>query len=255
MLLTDGSPNNTEDLRVHESAILDVAHTERIEIDTKLALALEEVSEDILDALLDQSRASDPELAVRRQIGVSDVVVTAQLKRWHAVHTLEVMYRDAFNNQLNDRYQPKFTEYHNLSRNAREHTFRFGIGLSLAPIPKAAVPRVTSTPSSLPAATYYIEVSWVSAGGQEGAPSDTTTFDAAAGNAPVVTAVNAPGIASGFNVYMGATFDSLMRQTSTPIPVGGSFTLPGNGLATGPAPGTGQLPDTYVTVAQAMRRG
>ncbi len=50
----------------------------------------------------------------RRAIGVSDVVVTRQMKRWHALHTLEIVYRDAFNNQLNDRYQAKFVEYQEL---------------------------------------------------------------------------------------------------------------------------------------------
>ena len=44
---------------------------------------------------------SDPQSTMRRARGVSDVVVTPQLKRWHAIHTLGVVYRDAFNNQLN----------------------------------------------------------------------------------------------------------------------------------------------------------
>ncbi len=42
------------------SAILDVAHTERIDLDVKLTLATEEISEDVLDVLLDHTRADDP---------------------------------------------------------------------------------------------------------------------------------------------------------------------------------------------------
>src|SRR5579871_6178366 len=129
MLLTDGSPNNADDLRVYESAILDVCHTEQIALDVKLNLATEEISEDILDLLLDHTRSTDPLSGERRMLGVSDVVVTPQLKRWHAVHTLEIVYRDAFNNQLNDRYLAKFKEYHVLSQNAKDHTYRYGIGL------------------------------------------------------------------------------------------------------------------------------
>ncbi len=255
MLLTDGSPNDTEALRVYESAILDVANTERLELDAKLGLALEEISEDILDVLLDHTRTSDPQSNIRRTLGVSDVVVTPQLKRWHAVHTLEVVYRDAFNNQLNDRYQAKFREYHELSRNARDHTFRFGIGLVLNPIPKANTPVVTFVPGSIPATRYYIQVSWVSAGGQEGAPSDAGVFDAPAGSLPVVSGVNPPGTAAGFNVYMGLALDSIQRQNAAAIPVGSTFTLAGAGLAAGVPPGSGQAADVYVVGGPGLRRG
>ena len=122
MLLTDGSPNTIDELRVYESAVAEVAHTEMIDLTVKLDLSTEEVAQDVLDFLLDR-RGADPRAALRRGIGVSDVAVTRQLKRWHAVHALEIFYRDAFNNQLNDRYQEKFREYHRLSKNAREHTF------------------------------------------------------------------------------------------------------------------------------------
>ncbi len=124
-LLTDGNPNDTIALKVYESAILDVANIERIDLDVKLTLATEEVSEDVIDILLDHTQTQDPQSIVRRMIGVSDVVVTTQLKRWHALHTLEIVYRDAFNNQLNDRYEAKFLEYQDLAINAREHTVRF----------------------------------------------------------------------------------------------------------------------------------
>lgn len=254
MLLTDGSPNNDEDLRVYESSILDVSNTEMIALDSKLSLALEEVSEDILDLLLDHTRASDPQSSIRRTIGVSDVAVTSQLKRWHAVHTLEIFYRDAFNNQLNDRYQAKFKEYHELSENARNHTFRFGIGLVLNPIPKAQIPVITFVAGPIAATTYYVEASWVS-GTQEGAPSDETTFDAPAGSLPVVKAVNPPAVATGFNVYIGLSADTLALQNATPVPVGGSFTLPATGLVTGRAPGTGQVADVYVVGGPVLRRG
>ncbi len=76
--------------------------------------------------------------ATRRTIGVSDVVVTRQMKRWHAVHTLEIVYRDAFNNQLNDRYQAKLKRISRAFGETRgSTTFQFGIGLVLIPIPQA----------------------------------------------------------------------------------------------------------------------
>jgi hypothetical protein len=255
MLLTDGSPNDTEALRVYESAILDVANTERIELDAKLNLATEEISEEILDVLLNHTLSPDPQSAIRHRIGVSDVVVTPPLKRWHAVHTLELMYRDTFNNQLNDRYLAKFNEYHELSKNAREFTFRIGIGLALTPIPQAQPPVFSFAAGLDPATTYYVLVSWTGAGGQQGAPSEETTYDSPASGSPVVSAVNPPAVAIGFNVYMGLTAGSETLQNSAPVAAGGSFTLPGTGLVTGAAPGNGQIPDVYVIGGRTLRRG
>ncbi len=256
MLLTDGSPNTTEDLRVYESAILNVANMERIELDVKLNLATEEISEDILDLLLDHTRSSDPLSGMRRTLGVSDVVVTPQLKRWHAVHTLEIVYRDAFNNQLNDRYQAKSKEYHELSRNAREHTFRYGIGLVYTPIPEAQPPTFNFVEGPLPDTIYYVQVTWVGTGtNAEGAPSAETTYESPAGSVPVVTAVNPPAAAIGFNVYMGLKPGSETLQNPSPIPLGSSFTLPPAGLVAGTPAGTGQIPDTYVVGGLMLRRG
>jgi hypothetical protein len=256
MLLTDGNPNNTADLQVYETMILSVANIEGIDLDAKLGLATEEISEDVLDILLDHTRSVDPESTLRRMIGVSDVVVSPQMKRWHALHTLAVVYRDAFNNQLNDRYQAKWNEYKILSQNAKLHTIHVGIGLSLAPIPEAETPEFSTTDSAGSADTiYYVAVTWVSAMGAEGAPSPVTTFEAPAGTAMVVTAVNPPEIATGFNVYAGLTATSLTLQNSPAVAVGESFTLPAGTLAAGTPVGDGQTADTYIVGGPTLRRG
>lgn len=254
MLLTDGSPNTTEDLRVYESAILEVTHAEMIDLGVKLDLATEEIAEDVLDYLLDHTGA-DPQAAGRRALGVGDVVVTRQMKRWHAVHTLEIVYRDAFNNQLNDRYQPKFLEYRELSRNAREHTFHFGVGLALVPIRQAQLPVFSAVAGPIPQTTYYARASWTGALGQEGMPSVVTTYDAPAGSLPVVQMTNPPTGATGFNVYLGLTPDTLALQNAAPVAVGQTFTLADTGLAAGRAPGDGQAPDIYINGGWMLRRG
>jgi hypothetical protein len=255
MLLTDGTPNDDGSLQVYESAILAVSHTEMIPLKAKLWLALGEISEDVLDMLLDHSSPADPMATTRRMVGVSDVVVTPQMKRWHAVHTLEVFYRDAFNNQLNSRYQAKFNEYHDLSKDARARTYQFGIGLALIPIPRAQMPVFGYVVGLIPETIYYVQVSWVAANGQEGDLSEQTTYDSPAGSLPVVTAVNPPTVATGFNVYMGLSAETVMLQTPTPVVLNGSFTLPSTGLVSGRCPGTGQTPDVYVTGGQMLSRG
>ena len=243
MLLTDGNPNDTEDLRAYESAILSVANTEAIDLGVKLGLATEEITQEVLDFLLNRSGGADPQAGTRREIGVSDVVVTRQMKRWHALHSLEVVYRDAFNNQLNDRYKAKFFEYKKLAGQARMQTLQFGVGLVYQAVPVADGPRFSFAVGPFEATTYFARVAWVSANGQEGVGSEVTTYDAPPGSVPVVEAVNVPANATGFHVYLGLTQDSLQRQTGAAVAVGGTFTLPGSGLATGNVPGDGQVPD------------
>jgi len=258
-LLTDGNPNDTEALRVYEAAILDVSKVEMIDLDAKLCLATVEISQDVLDVLLGHTGAqsSPPSLVGgdRRKIGVSDVVVSPQMKRWHALHTLAVVYRDAYNNQLNDRFKNKWEEYRELARGARERTLEFGIGLVAAPVPRAGTPVLGATTGTLAGTIYYAQVSWVSEMGQEGSASAAATFQTGDGSALTVTSLNAPAIAAGWNVYLGATVSTLTLQNGGPLTIGATFTVPGSGLVNGASPGDGQEADMYVTGGRILRRG
>jgi len=258
-LLTDGNPNDSEALRVYEAAILDVANAETINLNAKLCLATEEISQDVLDVLLGHTRTlyslTAPVGEDRRQIGVSDVVVSPQMKRWHALHTLAVVYRDAYNNQLNDRYWNKWEEYRELARGAKERTLEFGIGLVGAPVPRAGMPVLGATAGTLAGTIYYAQMSWVSATGREGDASPATTIQTADNSALTVAAVNAPAIAAGWNVYLGPTVSTLTLQNSSPLAIGTTFTLPGSGLVTGLSSGDGQAADMFVTGGRILRRG
>jgi hypothetical protein len=254
-LLTDGNPNTSEALRAYETAVLDVAHVEMIDLDAKLSLATDEISQDVLDVLVDHTWLHDLQAKVRRMMGVSDVVVTPQLRRWHALRTLDLLYRDAYNNQLNDRYRQKWDEYVKLSRDARERALRFGIGLVAEPVPRAVMPVFSVAPGLIPATTYYTRVSWVSTVGQEGSPSEVTTYQTVDGSLLVVQPVNPPAAATAWNVYLGQTDSTVTLQNSAPIAVGQTFTLPPTGLVTGKQPGDGQTPDMYVSGGRLLRRG
>lgn len=256
MLLTDGSPNTTEHLRVYESAILDVSSEEMINLDTKLRLATEEIGEIVLNILLDHTSVAAGGDTLRRSLGVSDVVVTRQLKRWHALYTLAIFYRDAYNNQLNDRYLAKWNEYLLLARGARETTLQYGIGLVTTPIPQAGTPVLGSAPGLLPATVYYVRITWVSATGAEGNPSLSTAFEAPIASLLTVTnGSSVPTVAMGFNVYIGLTNCPTTLQNSSPIPIGQVFTEASTGLVAGVAAGMGQLPDLYITGGSILRRG
>lgn len=259
-LLTDGNPNDTEDLRVYEAAILDVAHVETIDLDAKLCLATEEISQDVLDILLGHTRTQYsltqfPWGGERRRLGVSDVVVSPQMKRWHALHALAVVYRDAYNNQLNDRYRNKWEEYRELARGAKERTLEFGIGLVTAPVPRAGMPVLGVAAGTLASTIYYAQVSWVAAAGQEGKTSPATTFQTTDNSLLTVATVNAPAVAAGWNVYLGLASSTLTQQNSAPLAIGATFTLPDSGLVSGASPEDGQAADMFVTGGRILRRG
>jgi hypothetical protein len=256
MLLTDDNPNTIQDLLVYESGILDVSNEETINLDAKLGLATEEISELVLNILLDHTTiASGGDLA-RRARGVSDVVVTRQLKRWHALYALSLFYRDAYNDQLNDRYLGKWNEYLKLTRSARDIALQYGIGLVTTPIPAAPTPVLGVAPGLLPATIYYVQVTWVSSTGQEGNPSKSTAYEAPVASLLTVTnGLNPPDVATAFNVYLGLTDSPLTLQHSAPIALGEMFTGAAEGLVTGAPAGTGQSPDMYITGSPLLRRG
>ena len=93
-LFTDGAISSLEDLRGYESTIYDLASTERIDLSRKLVLAHQELEVELVSRFF---RENPNELAY--------AVVTPALQLWHTFHTLAVVYRDAYNSHLNDRYQ------------------------------------------------------------------------------------------------------------------------------------------------------
>jgi hypothetical protein len=100
-----------------------------------------------------------------------------------------------------------------------------------------------------------VQVSWLNSQGQEGAPSEVTTFESPEGSLLVVQAVNPPANATGWNVFVGMTESTLMQQNGAPLTVGDSFTLSAAGVVTGRAPGQGQSADVYVVGGSLLRRG
>ena len=65
------------------------------------------------------------------------MVVTEPMRQWHIHKTLVLIYRDAYNNQLNDRYQGKWAEYEALAKASAQTYFQIGVGLVADPVPKA----------------------------------------------------------------------------------------------------------------------
>ena len=108
-----------------------------IDVDAKIAGAQETMQTEIVTFLLD-NRSVDPVFGDvvsfrRRTLGVGDVVVTPELKRWHAFQTLRDFYQDANGHQSNDSYQWKWQEYGTAARTARARCMDIGLGLAADP--------------------------------------------------------------------------------------------------------------------------
>jgi hypothetical protein len=243
-LFTDGTMATMEDAAAYESSILDVTATEGIDLQTKLKLAQEELGVE-LEAFM-----------AGRQIeaALGNVVVTEPLKKWHVFQTLTLVYRDAYNRQLNDRYLGKQREYERLARWAWEALFQCGIGMTSRPIAKADPPELTAVAGNGSAAVYYVRAAW-SDGEQEGCPSDVAVISVPAGNLASVKAVNPPARAKSWNLYAGYSAAVLARQNDGPLPAGATWTAPSEGLRTGAAPGTGQAPEYFVRAGRVLPRG
>jgi len=215
MLFTDNPTITPQDLSHHETAILDTAHTEGINLTIKILLAHNEVGLQLLSKF--------PQLGLVN-VELKNVVVTDALRLWLVFHTLEIVYRDAYHNQLNDRYKAKWDEYRDLSGFASGLLFQIGIGTVVDPIAQADHPVLSLAPGSLTPAKYFVQVAWRNASGEEGGPSELTGLDVTSGNTLVAQAVNKPANAVSWNVYVGASPDSLFLQNPAPLDPSASWT-------------------------------
>lgn len=253
-LFHDGSISGTTDLQKYESDILSVASVEGIDLGAKMALAQRELADELLLFLLRRPYPRDPCLGDRREREMKDVVVTAPLRQWHIYRSLAFVYRDAYNNQLNDRYKGKWQEYEALAKASERTYFQIGVGLVPDPVPKPPVPTLSSGTGAGAGGTYYVAVTWVNAAGQEGAPSDLGELTTSDGQQLAVSIVAPPENVAGWNVYVGTSPEGVTLQTLTSLPTGGSWTMSA-GLSTGAALGEGQRPSWFVVDHRVIERG
>jgi hypothetical protein len=244
-LFIDGPVSTIEELAEYESSILEVARTEGIDLAVKLRLAHEELAIE-MESLL--TRAAE-------DLRLENVVVTEAVHKWHTFHSLSLVFRDGFHQQLNDRYLAKWREYHRLAQWACDALLRKGIGVTKTPIPKAERPQIGTAQGAAAAATYYFRVAWRNAAGEEGKPSEAAVVSLADGSVPVVRPANAPATAVGWNVYAGFAISDLTLQTASPVSRSESWTMPASGLVQGAPSGDGQAPQYFVQPQQMILRG
>jgi len=256
-LFTDGPAASVADLVALDSQLLNVANIEGIDLTQKLSLAHEELGLE-LSAQLTRSGTYEAWLWVSRPPRLHSIVVTPALKLWHSYRSLEMVYRDAYNNQLNDRYAGKRDQFHEMAGWAYEQLALIGIGVAETPIPKAQPPMVDSVAapagSAVPDGTYYVSAAWVNAKGEEGAPSDATAVTTASGTYEVSPGVVPKG-ATGWNIFAGMDPSALTLQNAGPLDPQASWIQPNHVTTTGRAPGRGQAPDYERPLPRVIQRG
>ncbi len=236
-LFTDGAANGLEQLLAYDCGILETARVEGIDLAVKLRLAWEELGIELRRYLIRRGRG---DLELRH------IVVTEPLKKCHAFRTLALSYREAANQQQNDRYKERWKEWERQALWAWEALLDTGVGVVKRPIPRADAPRVDLVPAEAPAATYCVQMAWVGAEGGEGAPSEIRLTPAAYGQGlRVIPGIPPEGVA-GWNVYVGYAGGDVRRQNATPLGSGASWLQLSAVLAEGPQPGEGQSPDHYL---------
>jgi hypothetical protein len=260
-LFTDAPISTLDQLAAQDTAVLNVASTEGIDATAKLTLAQNELGAELVAATSRSPFAPTsllnwwPGMILTSSVQLSSIAVTPPLLMWHTFHTLELIYRDAYYNQLNDRYQSKWNAYKDLSKWAAGLLFQTGVGVVGIPIPIAQSPNVVVVSGTLPAANYFVQVTWLNSNGGEGMPSPVSSASATEDNSVQVTSNSPPSNAVGWNVYAGTSVDSITLQNTVPINLGQVWLLPPSGLVSGVAPGTGQAPDYFCPLPRYLQRG
>lgn len=101
-----------------------------------------------------------------------------------------------------------------------------------------AAPTLGSTPGgTLPAATYYAEITYTTSAG-ESLPSAQASLAVAVNELLTIESPPAIGGVTGWNIYVGTSPTTLELQNAEPFAIGTNYTEPDGGLLTGAAPPT-----------------
>ncbi len=253
-LFSDGPPSTVDDLTQQDSYLLAVAGTEGINVTTKLQLAYTEVQIE-LTAIFGREASIYAPVLGEAPLDTNHLSITPALMVWHTFKSLELVYRDAYFNQLNDRYKAKWVEFQDLSSWARGRFIDTGAGLVIDPLPQPGAPVTAFEPSSQAGGTTYIVLTFLNAESEESTPSVMTEIAVPDANVLSVGAPTWPTNATGWNLYGGPSPATMTLQNATPMTLGLTwhFVLPGS--TTGALPGEGQSANVTRDLPRRIMRG
>lgn len=257
-LFTDSDVVTLDDLLQFESSLVQITSTHGVDVLTKIKLATAEISDKLLLALL-QAGASDPQWSTRNKIGLSTVVVSPAIYRWLCFDSLARIFAEAYNVQLNTRFQGKWTEYQQQSTRAANMVLASGVGIVSRPLSKPEPPTIEQSNGTISIPALFVQTTWSDSTGNESALSSITGAVLGGASSVEVAVTDSPNTvpkaAVGWNVYVSEVQQGLTRQNSTPIAIGMPWQMPGEGLIAGARHTSGQDPDVTVPFSRRWMRG
>lgn len=250
-LFQDGLISSLEDLRVYETSLLETASIEGVSLTNKLELAQQEIGNEILRFLIQQLEPTESVTPTK----LGQVVATDPLRRWHALRTLSVFFRDVHHNQLNDRYRAKWDAYESEARSAARLLWDIGVGLVRNPLKRPAAPLLEVLPSDEEYPQSLFKTTWVTGPLEESAASQAVLFAPTFAQRPQLVAIDPPPRAIGWHVYAGPTESLLARQTTIPVALTEAWVMPSSEFLGGLPVPSGQQPDYYVRFQRLLFRG
>ena len=261
-LFTDTNIISLDDLLQYETTLVQIASSHGIDVNTKIGLATSAIGNKLMLWLLNLG-ISDPQWINRRRLGLSTVVVTPPLRRWLCLESLSYFFAEAYNIQLNTRFQGKWSEYRQMSGAAADSTMFSGVGIVYKPLPQPALPLVTVAPGVLAAQALFVQTAWTDEVGNESAPSPVNGMVLPANSAVAVAMAEGPSrtppSAVGWNVYLSSTSTGLSLQNMAPIAIGSNWSLPTAGVNNDSGltstQNLGQSPEFYIRMSKQIQRG
>lgn len=257
-LFTDSSVVTLDDLLPFEASLAQISATHGIDVDTKINLAMTSVGNK-LRMWLYAMVPTVPLWMSTRYINLNTVVVTPTLFNWICMESLNRFFAEAYNVQLNTRFQAKWTEYQKDAADAEQLFFATGVGCVFNPLPQPELPLVSVQNGTASAQAIFVQTAWVDVNGSESALSPVNGQVLSGANSIAVAmaegVTGTPGAAVGWNVYASTSENGLSLQNSSPLPIGSAWQLPTTGLIAGNAPQDGQLPQYHISLAHQIRRG
>jgi hypothetical protein len=256
-LFTDSDVVTLDDLLQFEGSLVQISSTHGIDVETKIRLAIDEIGDRILLSFL--QAGSTEQWRGATELGLDNVVVSPPLYRWTCFNSLARVYAEAYNVQLNTRFQGKWTEYQQQANQASNLVMASGIGVVVDPLPKPGLPSITVSQGAITAPAVFAQVSWAGSQGHESAAGPVA--GAVLNGATAVQIglselkVDIPATAFGWNVYAGTSQASLTLQTESPLRFEQLWQMPSSGIGNGRRPGTGQKADFTVTLSKRLQRG
>lgn len=258
-LFTDRAVVTLDDLLPYEVSLAQVAATHGINVETKINLATTNIGSKLLMWLYSMGPSQPQWLSGVPYIRLNNVVVTPTLFSWICMESLNRFFAEAYNIQLNTRFQGKWTEYQKEAGNAEQLFFMTGVGAVSNPLPRPQLPLVSIGAGTASAQAIFVQTAWVDAHGSESALSPVNGQVLSGANSVAVAmaegAVGAPSTAVGWNVYASSASTGLSLQNATPLQIGLAWQMPTTGLIAGDAPQNGQKPHYHINLSHQIRRG